>query len=72
VRFLSDDAERTGALHQMVVVPAKAGTHNRRCLLFGELLQQAADTFRITTTEAMGPRLRGDDGENYFAPAFCA
>jgi hypothetical protein len=25
------------------------------------LLPRAANTFRITTTEAMGPRLRGDD-----------
>jgi hypothetical protein len=45
------------------VVPANAGTHNHRWLLFGTLLPQMADTFRITETEGMGPRLRGDDGE---------
>src|ERR1700754_3168435 len=27
------------------------------------LFPRVADTFRITGTEAMGPRLRGDDGE---------
>ena len=43
------------------VVPAKAGTHNHRWLLVGEVLPQAAGTFRLATTEAMGPRLRGDD-----------
>jgi hypothetical protein len=30
--------------------------------LGGTLLPQVADTFRITETEVMGPRLRGDDG----------
>jgi hypothetical protein len=29
--------------------------------LFGESLPQPAGTIHITTTEVMGPRLRGDD-----------
>jgi hypothetical protein len=46
--------------------------------LFGELLPQAADAFRITETESMGPRFHEDDSgvygtaALYFAPAFCA
>jgi hypothetical protein len=43
------------------VVPAKAGTHNHRWTRVGTLLPQVAKGFRISRTEAMGPRLRGDD-----------
>jgi hypothetical protein len=44
------------------VVPANAGTHNHRWSLLDDLLPLAADTFRITTTECMGPGVRRDDG----------
>jgi hypothetical protein len=51
----------TGEKASQLVVPANAGTHNHRWFLFDALLPQAADTFRITTTEGMGPGLRRDD-----------
>jgi hypothetical protein len=51
------------AAGKLAVVPAKAGTHNHRWLWLDTLLPRVANTFRITGTEGMGPRLRGDDGE---------
>jgi hypothetical protein len=42
-------------------VPAKAGTHNHRWSWVGTLVPHVAEGFRITGTEAMGPRLRGDN-----------
>jgi hypothetical protein len=38
-------------------------------IIGGTLLPQVADTFRLTETEAMGPRLRGDDGGACFYAA---
>src|ERR1043166_6286795 len=45
------------------VVPAKAGTHNHRQLWFGKVSQRTFYISHTTVTEAMGPRLRGDDTE---------
>ena len=42
---------------------ANAGTHSRRWLSLGEWLPQVASTFRIMTTEGMGPGIRRDDIE---------
>jgi len=38
-------------------------------VIVGTLLPRVADTFRITETEGMGPRLRGDDGDVCFYAA---
>jgi hypothetical protein len=49
------------ALRPLHVVPAQAGTHNHRWSWVGTLFPQVAGGFRLSRTEAMGPRLRGDD-----------
>src|ERR1041385_1014340 len=59
--------EQINSPPSLPVVPANAGTHNHRWLWSGALLQQVANILRITETEAMGPRLRGDDRADQFS-----
>jgi hypothetical protein len=58
----SKTRQRADYFIRLFVVPAKAGTHNHRRLLFDEPLPHIADTFRITDDGRYGSRLRGDDG----------
>jgi hypothetical protein len=48
-----------GWVEAPLVVPAKAGAHNHRWILFVALLPQVASSFRIIRTEGMDPACAG-------------